>query len=435
MQLSEDLRKNPGTLALTASWVVVFALIQLVQWRHPVPVAPGPMFDPLPVSTLTSHRFGDMTWLEVRQGHYWRLITATFIHFGLIHLVVNSLAMINLGRLVEPWYRTGPFLAICLIIGGLGNLVGGAVRQLVGLARPWMVERAIAWHLPNQVERFLQGGPGGPVSIHTGGGSTILLGLLTLATVVGWRSRTRIGQHLKKQMLLLIGLTAVLGVGMYQLVDNYGHLGGAIVGAVLGLFNAPLRRWGRSIPFRRFCWVGVAVTIIGCLGIGIRDDRVEVGRTRQITAINDRVMFDDRFRTDLDQLYGLYVKLILRSPYFLDPDHELDSLAIVETLKGGRALSLPKQIAPDQLAEDKAALRLVVEHLETGPLDLWGSAVADDLARLRDLGRSALDNPIDYQNAYEFLVAWKPAIRAIAQDEANWNARRMEMDRIARQPH
>ena len=96
-------------------------------------LAAGPWWEPLPVSTVTSHRFGDMTWVEVRQGQAWRLLTATFVHFGLIHVALNALGLINLGRLVEPWYRTGPFLAICLAIGGLGNLVGGGLRS----ASPW----------------------------------------------------------------------------------------------------------------------------------------------------------------------------------------------------------------------------------------------------------------------------------------------------------
>ena len=66
---SEDVRENPGTLALAASWVLVFVLILLVQWYHPAtPCHPCPWWEPLKVSTVTGHRFGDMTWLEVRQG-------------------------------------------------------------------------------------------------------------------------------------------------------------------------------------------------------------------------------------------------------------------------------------------------------------------------------------------------------------------------------
>jgi rhomboid protease GluP len=427
---SEDIEENPGTLALAASWVVVFLLILLVQWRHPVPVAPGPMPDPLPVSTLTSHRFGDMTWHEVRRGESWRLLTATFVHFGLIHLALNGLALLNIGRLIEPWYRTGPFLAICLLIGGLGNLVGGALRQLVGQARPWLASQAVAWHLPGWVERFLQGGPAVADLIHTGGGSTILLGLLALAAVVGWRSKTRIGAHLQKQMVILLALTAVLGIAMYQLVDNYGHLGGAIVGGLIGFLDPPLLRFSESKKFRALSWAAVAVVSLACVGVAIQDDRVETGRNRQLLEINQRIVLDDSLRLDLDRLYGLYVRSIVRSP---DLINELDILAMSEYLKRGPMVSLPKKILPEQVEKDRAELEALLARLENKPFDLWGEPAADDLASLRDLARAALERPVNFQDAYSFFVVWKPTARAIAEDLARSNARAVELDRINQQ--
>jgi rhomboid protease GluP len=428
--LSEDVRENPGTLALTAAWVVVFALIQWVQWLSPV--TPVPIPDVLPVSTAISHRFGDMTWLEIRQGESWRLLTATFVHFGLLHLFMNGVALFNLGRLVEPWYRTGPFLAICLLIGGLGNFLGGAIRQAVGLARPWLVAQSVAWHLPHRIERFLQGGPAGSEAVHTGGGSTILLGLLTLAAVVGWRSRTRIGAHLQRQMLILLGLTAVLGVVMYQLVDNYGHLGGAIVGAVIGLFDPPLLRFSASKWFRRISWTAALCVMFACVGIAIRDDRVEVEHARQVVEVNRRVILDDGLRGDLVNLYALYVKLVVRSSYFTDPVNELDELAVVELLKGMLALTLPKNPPPDQAARDRAELEALIGRLEKVPSDVWGPVVAEDLQTLRSLAKKGLDRPVNYQDVYDFLVAWKPTFRVIVQDLTTWNARRMELDQVGR---
>jgi len=257
-----DFRECPGTMGLAASWILIFALILLAQWRHGGPPAPGPWFEPLPVSTVTSHRFGDMTWAEVRGGEAWRLETATFIHFGLIHLVLNVMGLINLGRLIEPWYRTGPFLAICLAIGGLGNLVGGLLRQLVAASRPWIGSTGVARLWPGLIDRFVHGGPAGPVNIHTGGGSTILLGLLGLGAVVGWRSRTRIGVYFRRQMVILLGLTALLGIVLYRLVDNYGHLGGALVGAAIGLLDRPMVRLSKRKPARRLAWAAVGATAV-----------------------------------------------------------------------------------------------------------------------------------------------------------------------------
>ena len=84
-----DVRECPGTWALAASWVLVFALMQLVQGGTPPNLPRQSMAGPLPVLTTTSHRFGDMTWPEVRRGEVWRVVTATFVHYSLIHIGMN----------------------------------------------------------------------------------------------------------------------------------------------------------------------------------------------------------------------------------------------------------------------------------------------------------------------------------------------------------
>lgn len=427
MLSSEDVRENPGTLALAASWVLVFVLILVVQRQSASPAA-GPSWEPLPVSTATSHRFGDMTWLEVRQGQAWRAVTATFIHFGLIHVTLNTLGLINLGRLVEPWYRTGPFLAICLAIGGLGNLTGGALRQLSSTARPWLASVASARHWPGAIERFLQGGAAAPVSIHTGGGSTILLGLLALGAVVGWRSKTRIGSHLQKQMVILLALTAVLGVGMSNLVDNYGHLGGAIVGGIIGLFDRPLIRLSESKAFRATCWAIVGAVMVACLGSAGRDDRAEVDYLRRFEEVASRGRVAEGTKAALDRLYALYAGEALRSDHLRDPANELDALAVADLLGRGPVAPTPADVAPEQAARDREELARVLDHLDEIPGDRWGGRVEGDLARLRQLGRRSLDASPSYEQVYDFFVCWSSASRAVSDDLARLKARVFDLD-------
>lgn len=56
-------------------------------------------------------------------GEWWRLITANFLHGGLLHLAFNSMSLFNLGPLAETIYGTYRFLVLYLATGLSGFLV------------------------------------------------------------------------------------------------------------------------------------------------------------------------------------------------------------------------------------------------------------------------------------------------------------------------
>ena len=45
-------------------------------------------------------------------GQPWRVISSMFLHFGIIHLLVNMYALFVLGRLLEPALGSGRFLLV-----------------------------------------------------------------------------------------------------------------------------------------------------------------------------------------------------------------------------------------------------------------------------------------------------------------------------------
>jgi membrane associated rhomboid family serine protease len=55
-------------------------------------------------------------------GQWWRLLTSTFIHIGLIHLLCNLWAFLVVGRLVERLVGSVGFLGLYLISGLFGSL-------------------------------------------------------------------------------------------------------------------------------------------------------------------------------------------------------------------------------------------------------------------------------------------------------------------------
>ena len=63
-------------------------------------------------------------WLlpEIQRGQYWRLITPIFIHFGLLHILFNSLWLWELGGAIERTSQAWKLGVLVLVIGLLSNL-------------------------------------------------------------------------------------------------------------------------------------------------------------------------------------------------------------------------------------------------------------------------------------------------------------------------
>jgi len=55
-------------------------------------------------------------------GHYWRLVTPIFLHFGWVHIVFNMLWMWELGRRIETVMGSAHVLMVILFVGVASNL-------------------------------------------------------------------------------------------------------------------------------------------------------------------------------------------------------------------------------------------------------------------------------------------------------------------------
>ena len=160
-------------------------------------------------------------------------------------------------------------------------------------------------------------------NVHSGGGSVVIMGLIGLCAVMGWRSRTATGSDLGWQMSKALGLTALLGIAFRGYIDNWGHAGGAFVGSLLGL----LHRWFLRQYSRPAAWgMGIvsALVIAGCAIAQMNSDRREAP-----------LRLDATLRTELFVREVAYRNL-RATPVLLDQqvDHRLlasrlDSLAAV----------------------------------------------------------------------------------------------------------
>lgn len=134
-------------------------------------------------------------WLS---GQYWRLLTAAFLHFGAIHLVMNGLGLWVVGRVVETLYGPWRMLLIYLVAA-----VGGSV--LSAMAGPPMAVAA--------------------------GASGAVFGLL--GAVVWFRLSSPLGYRIAwRPVLTILGVNLAVGLALSSFIDNWNHLGGLVGGFV-----------------------------------------------------------------------------------------------------------------------------------------------------------------------------------------------------------
>ena len=221
-----DPRSAPGTYCLLAVNIAVYL------WMITHGVDPR---DPSERALL--HYGANHTWL-VLHGQWYRLLTATFVHVGLLHLASNMWCLWNLGILGEP--LIGPFgmVAVYMLTGIAGNL----------LSMAWNVLSTLATRDP----RFLlQVGAGASGAVFGIAGILIIL-LSNRRLPFPWEDLQRLRSSVIKfaAINLVIGLsTMVVNVGIR--IDNSAHIGGFLSGLAVGVPLVPRMTSGRELYFAR----------------------------------------------------------------------------------------------------------------------------------------------------------------------------------------
>jgi membrane associated rhomboid family serine protease len=148
----------------------------------------------------------------VADGEYYRILTSAFIHLGFGHLAFNMWALYLFGGVLEQMYGRLEYLVIYLLCAA-----GGSVLTI--LLAP---ERPAA------------------------GASGAIFGLFGLAFVVP--RRHRVATTREARALLAINLVFTF---LIPGISWTGHVGGLIVGAVIGFLVAPSQVPTMSTMFRR----------------------------------------------------------------------------------------------------------------------------------------------------------------------------------------
>lgn len=205
---------------------------------------------------------------EVQKGEWWRLLTATFMHSGLMHVAMNMLGLYTAGVLVERIYGARLYLIVYFGAGLLGS--------------------AFSLHFAAQQA----------VSVGASGAVFGVTGALLVAVL---QHRDKLPKSFSKQMISGVGFFVVYSLlqGFAKSgIDNAAHIGG-LLGGALAAFILPERfdlPAFRSV-MRRRALITLGVMTTATVGIGALAPAAPVDQVR-VAASGEKL---DRAAKDFDR--------------------------------------------------------------------------------------------------------------------------------------
>jgi len=163
-------------------------------------------------------QYGMLRPFQVAAGESWRLLSAAFLHLGLLHLVMNGMSMISLGPELERSLGSVRFALLYLVSALGGNVAVCFVYDPFG---------AVA------------------------GGSGALFGMLGGAVAMQMRTGRHVMSFLEfegpRRLLFTIVIYVVAGA-FVPFISNTAHAGGLVAGfLVTYLFLVPPREGARRL--------------------------------------------------------------------------------------------------------------------------------------------------------------------------------------------
>lgn len=164
-------------------------------------------------------------------GQWWRLLSNCFIHFGIIHLLMNMYSLFFVGLLLEPFLGKAKLITSYLLAGIIASLT------------------SLWWH-----DNTVSAGASGAIFGLYG----VFLSLL---------STNHIERSMRNGLLANIAVFVVYNLvyGSFKGgIDNAAHLGGLISGVSIGYPFMPSLQKPDSIRIKRLTLISVSVIVIIC---------------------------------------------------------------------------------------------------------------------------------------------------------------------------
>ncbi len=171
------------------------------------------------------HHHGANFWPSVIEEHeYYRLLTCTFIHFGISHLFNNMLVLAYIGDNLERALGKVKYLVLYLA-AGIGSSAVSAVWSM------FKDEYSVS-----------------------GGASGAIFGVVGALLVIVIKNRGQLEDLSSRQLVFFAGFSIYHGVTSAG-IDNMAHISGFLIGALLGgLLYRRKRYWKQNSKGTAVTW-------------------------------------------------------------------------------------------------------------------------------------------------------------------------------------
>lgn len=171
------------------------------------------------------HHHGANFWPSVIEEHeYYRLLTCTFIHFGISHLFNNMLVLAYIGDNLERALGKVKYLVLYLA-AGIGSSAVSAVWSM------FKDEYSVS-----------------------GGASGAIFGVVGALLVIVIKNRGQLEDLSSRQLMFFAGFSIYHGVTSAG-IDNMAHISGFLIGALLGgLLYRRKRYWKQNSKGTAATW-------------------------------------------------------------------------------------------------------------------------------------------------------------------------------------
>jgi len=133
----------------------------------------------------------------ISNGEYYRLLTSTFLHSGIIHITMNMYSLFAIGPLVEKYYGRFRYILIYILSGIFASLTSFIFSPYMSV-----------------------------------GASGAIFGVLGATLVMAYKLRERIGKSFLKNVMIVVVVNLIFSFSIPN-IDVYAHLGGLVSGVIL----------------------------------------------------------------------------------------------------------------------------------------------------------------------------------------------------------